>query len=97
MRCFSSQPSFLKTYTCKPRQGPPCGQYIAKKTFCESNEAASGLSSLRFASCASSERSEGSRSPYEEILRCAQDDRLGYRYSNGLLLLGRRDPSLRSG
>src|SRR3989442_14611033 len=43
-----------------PGQGTPYGQYIAKKTFCESNEAASGVSSLRFASCASSERSEGS-------------------------------------
>src|SRR2546421_4207162 len=51
-----------------------CCQYISKKTFCESNEAASGVSSLRCASCASSER-ELWISRRTEILRCAQDDR----------------------
>ena len=51
------QESLEGSHTSDPR-----GQYISKKTFCESNEAASGVSSLRFASCASSERSEGSLS-----------------------------------
>jgi hypothetical protein len=56
-------------------------QFQENKTFCESNEAASGVSSLRFASCASSERSEGSLSGERSFatLRMTKRDALFFR------------------